>query len=59
MQTIRITITSPNPPDIVIEEQQPKKPDVVEKLGNLLKQLQAKQEVKQDEACSESFQTKQ
>lgn len=33
MRTIKITITSPNPPDIVITEQEP---DVLEKLGELL-----------------------
>ena len=40
MQTIRITITTPTPPDIVIKECAPEKPDVDEKMAELLKKLQ-------------------
>ncbi len=45
MPTIRITITSPNPPNIVVEEKLPQKADVVEKLSDLLKQFQISQKV--------------
>lgn len=38
MQTIRITITTPTPTDIVVKECAPEKPE--EKLAELLKKLQ-------------------
>jgi len=43
MPTIKITITSPTPANIVLKECVPKKQDVKEKLAGLLKKLQIKQ----------------
>ena len=40
MQTIKITITTPFPANIVIKECAPGKPDVEEKLAELFKKLQ-------------------
>jgi len=59
MQTIRIIITSPNPPNIVVEEKLPTKPDVVEKLSDLLKQFQTPIKVKKGDARVKSFRMKQ
>ena len=40
MQTIKITITTPTPVNVVVKECSPKKPSVDEALTKLFKQLQ-------------------
>jgi hypothetical protein len=55
MQTIRITIISPNPPNIVVEEKLPQKTDVVEKLSDLFKQFQISQKVNKGETRVKSL----
>ena len=44
MQTIRITITSPNPTNIVLKECKPKKRDVTVKITELLNNFNSKKE---------------
>ncbi len=50
MQTIKITITSPTPSNIVLKECMTKKQDAQEKLAELFKKLQVKQEDEKNEA---------
>ncbi|PRR84555.1 hypothetical protein [Clostridium vincentii] len=45
MQTIKITITSPTPANIVLKECKPKEQDVAGKITELLKNFKSKQEV--------------
>jgi hypothetical protein len=48
MQTIKITITSSTPANIVVKECRPKDQDVVEKLAVLLKGKQVLNKVKKE-----------
>lgn len=49
MQTIKITITSPTPANIVLKECKPKEQDVAVKIVKLLKNFKPKQGVIQHE----------
>lgn len=55
MQTIKITVTSSTPTNIVVKECKTKEKDVTGKLGELLKELTLKHEVLKDEQRSNSI----